>query len=135
MQDPKIILADEPIASLDPMNAQIVMQTLRRIMTRTVRTIICNLHTLDTARRYCDRVVACAMAGRLRWRAAEADGRRGARDLRADEDFSEAATSTEIETLEPVVPAPVAARRPTANSSSPTDTRAREPPAFRWRYP
>ncbi|GAB5429266.1 MAG: hypothetical protein Devi2KO_27250 [Devosia indica] len=31
MQDPRIILADEPIASLDPMNAQVVMDTLRRI--------------------------------------------------------------------------------------------------------
>ncbi|NEU36332.1 ATP-binding cassette domain-containing protein, partial [bacterium LRH843] len=31
MQDPKIVLADEPIASLDPMNAQIVMDDLRRI--------------------------------------------------------------------------------------------------------
>ena len=34
MQDPRIILADEPIASLDPMNAQIVMDTLRRIHKR-----------------------------------------------------------------------------------------------------
>ena len=38
MQDPKIILADEPIASLDPMNAQVVMDTLRRIHDEDGRT-------------------------------------------------------------------------------------------------
>jgi phosphonate transport system ATP-binding protein len=57
MQDPKIILADEPIASLDPMNAQVVMDTLRRIHDEDGRMILANLHTLDTARRYCDRVI------------------------------------------------------------------------------
>ncbi|MEM9763731.1 MAG: phosphonate ABC transporter ATP-binding protein, partial [Pseudomonadota bacterium] len=57
MQDPAIILADEPIASLDPMNAQIVMEALRRIHEEDGRMVICNLHTLDTARRYCDRVI------------------------------------------------------------------------------
>ena len=46
MQDPKIILADEPIASLDPMNAQIVMDSLRAIHEEDGRTVICNLHTL-----------------------------------------------------------------------------------------
>ena len=54
---PSIILADEPIASLDPMNAQIVMDSLRRIHDEDGRTVIANLHTLDTARRYCDRLV------------------------------------------------------------------------------
>jgi phosphonate transport system ATP-binding protein len=58
MQDPKIILADEPIASLDPMNAQVVMDTLRRIHDEDGRMVVANLHTLDTARRYCDRVIA-----------------------------------------------------------------------------
>ena len=57
MQDPKIILADEPIASLDPMNAQVVMQSLRDIHEEDGRMVIANLHTLDTARRYCDRVI------------------------------------------------------------------------------
>ncbi len=51
MQDPKVILADEPIASLDPMNAQIVMEALRRIHDEDGRMVIANLHTLDTARR------------------------------------------------------------------------------------
>ena len=51
MQNPKIVLADEPIASLDPMNAQLVMEDLRRIHDEDGRTVIANLHTLDTARR------------------------------------------------------------------------------------
>ncbi|WP_424979726.1 phosphonate ABC transporter ATP-binding protein [Leisingera sp. S232] len=57
MQEPKIILADEPIASLDPMNARAVMEALRRIHEEDGRTVIANMHRLDTVRRYCDRVV------------------------------------------------------------------------------
>ncbi|TLP64375.1 phosphonate ABC transporter ATP-binding protein [Parasedimentitalea maritima] len=101
MQDPRIILADEPIASLDPMNAQTVMEALRRIHEEDGRTIIANLHTLDTARRYCDRVVGMR-DGRIVF-----DGlpeqltTSVAREIYgAGADFSEAATSTSIETLE-----------------------------------
>ena len=57
VQEPEIMLADEPIASLDPRNAQIVMEALRTINQEDGITVICNLHTLDTARRYCDRVI------------------------------------------------------------------------------
>lgn len=56
-QEPKMILADEPIASLDPLSAQVVMQSLREINDRDGLPVICNLHTLDTARNYCDRVI------------------------------------------------------------------------------
>ncbi len=56
-QDPKMVLADEPIASLDPLSAEVVMKSLRGIRDRDNLTVICNLHTLDTARRYCDRVI------------------------------------------------------------------------------
>ncbi|MEY4697365.1 MAG: phosphonate transporter ATP-binding protein [Pseudomonadota bacterium] len=101
MQDPKLILADEPIASLDPMNAQIVMESLRRIHEEDNRTVIANLHTLDTARRYCDRVIGMR-DGRIVF-----DGRPEqltlgvARDIYgADPSFSEAATSTSLETLD-----------------------------------
>ncbi|MEL6737222.1 MAG: phosphonate ABC transporter ATP-binding protein, partial [Pseudomonadota bacterium] len=52
MQNPKAILADEPIASLDPRNAQVVMESLREINRRDGITVITNLHTLDTARAY-----------------------------------------------------------------------------------
>jgi len=56
-QQPKMILADEPIASLDPVSAEVVMKSLREIHERDRLTVICNLHTLDTARAYCDRVI------------------------------------------------------------------------------
>nr|WP_126976143.1 phosphonate ABC transporter ATP-binding protein [Frigidibacter oleivorans] len=106
MQDPKVILADEPIASLDPMNAQVVMDALRRIHEEDGRTVIANLHTLDTARRYCDRVIGMR-AGRIVF-----DGTpdllttQAAREIYgADDSFSEAATSTSIDTLEANAPA------------------------------
>ena len=101
MQDPKIILADEPIASLDPMNAQVVMQALRRIHEEDGRMVICNLHTLDTARRYCDRVIGMR-AGRIVFDATPDKLTTDmAREIYgAGEEFSEAATSTEIETLD-----------------------------------
>ena len=59
MQGPKVILADEPIASLDPRNAQIVMDSLRDINAEGI-TVITNLHTLDTARAYCERIIGMA---------------------------------------------------------------------------
>ncbi|MDS7595842.1 phosphonate ABC transporter ATP-binding protein [Agrobacterium tumefaciens] len=64
MQSPKMVLADEPIASLDPLNAKIVMDALRDINEREGITVITNLHTLDTARNYCERIVGMA-AGRV----------------------------------------------------------------------
>ena len=64
MQRPDIILADEPIASLDPMNAKVVMEALADINRRDGITILCNLHTLDTARACCGRIIGMA-AGRI----------------------------------------------------------------------
>ncbi|PRD37814.1 UNVERIFIED_CONTAM: phnC2 [Trichonephila clavipes] len=97
MQDPRIILADEPIASLDPMNAQIVMDTLKRINVEDGRMVIANLHTLDTARRYCDRVIGMR-DGRIVFDGTPEQLSTGvARDIYgADDSFNEAATSTSI---------------------------------------
>ena len=64
VQDPDIILADEPIASLDPRNTKIVMDALLRINKHFGITVICNLHSLDLARNYCDRLIGMA-AGRV----------------------------------------------------------------------
>ena len=99
MQDPKIILADEPIASLDPMNAQIVMDTLKRINVEDGRMVIANLHTLDTARHYCDRVIGMR-DGRIVFDGTPDQLTTGvARDIYgADASFNEAATSTAIPT-------------------------------------
>lgn len=58
MQEPRVLLADEPIASLDPHNARLVMDALRQINRQDGLTVLTNLHHLDTAREYCDRVVA-----------------------------------------------------------------------------
>lgn len=101
MQDPKVILADEPIASLDPMNAQIVMDALRRIHEEDGRMVVANLHTLDTARKYCDRVIGMRK-GRIVFDGAPEQLTTGvARDIYgAGADFSEAATSTDLETAE-----------------------------------
>ncbi|MEQ9608201.1 MAG: phosphonate ABC transporter ATP-binding protein [Kiloniellaceae bacterium] len=60
LQDPKVILADEPIASLDPRNAAKVMDALAAINREEGLTVLCNLHTLDTARHYCDRIIGMA---------------------------------------------------------------------------
>ncbi|WP_193335535.1 phosphonate ABC transporter ATP-binding protein [Devosia beringensis] len=60
IQNPSMILADEPIASLDPRNARLVMDALRTINQQDKITVICNLHTLDAARAYCDRIVGMA---------------------------------------------------------------------------
>ncbi len=99
MQAPKMLLADEPIASLDPMNAQVVMDALRRINTEDGLTVICNLHTLDTARHYCDRVIGMH-EGRVVFDGAPADLTTDvARKIYgADENFKEAMTSTSIDT-------------------------------------
>jgi len=64
MQQPKMVLADEPIASLDPLSAEKVMTALREIRDRDHLTVLCNLHTLDTARTYCDRVIGM-LEGRI----------------------------------------------------------------------
>jgi phosphonate transport system ATP-binding protein len=60
VQEPEIILADEPVASLDPRNAKIVMDALQRINRHFGLTVLCNLHSLDLARGYCDRLVGMA---------------------------------------------------------------------------
>jgi phosphonate transport system ATP-binding protein len=64
MQKPETLLADEPIASLDPINAKLVMDALADLNQRDGITVICNLHTLDTARAYCRRIIGMA-AGRI----------------------------------------------------------------------
>lgn len=64
MQQPNTLLADEPIASLDPLNAKLVMDALADLNKRDGITVICNLHTLDTARAFCRRIVGMA-AGRI----------------------------------------------------------------------
>jgi phosphonate transport system ATP-binding protein len=64
VQEPQIILADEPVASLDPRNTRVVMDALASINSRYGITVLCNLHSLDLARHYCSRLIGLA-SGRL----------------------------------------------------------------------
>jgi phosphonate transport system ATP-binding protein len=57
MQRATVILADEPIASLDPNSARIVMQSLHDLQKYDGKTVIVTLHQVEYARQYCDRVI------------------------------------------------------------------------------
>ena len=58
MQKPKLLLCDEPIASLDPKTAENIMDYLKKIVTELKITCIVNLHQVDIAKKYSDRVIA-----------------------------------------------------------------------------
>ncbi len=57
MQEPKLLLADEPVASLDPVLAHSILQYLEQLNKEGI-TVICSLHFLDLVHRYATRVVA-----------------------------------------------------------------------------
>jgi phosphonate transport system ATP-binding protein len=58
IQDPDMILADEPVASLDPVLAHSIMQYLEKINADEGVSVLCSLHFLDLVHRYADRVIA-----------------------------------------------------------------------------
>ncbi len=58
MQDPEILLADEPVASLDPATSHSIMKFLEQANKEFKKTIVCNLHFLSLVRQYTTRVVA-----------------------------------------------------------------------------
>jgi phosphonate transport system ATP-binding protein len=60
VQEPRLVLADEPIASLDPHNATRVMDALRTINREEGITVLTNLHQVGTAKSYCDRILGMA---------------------------------------------------------------------------
>ncbi|WP_448544203.1 phosphonate ABC transporter ATP-binding protein [Roseiflexus sp.] len=57
VQQPKMLLCDEPIASLDPGSAKVIMDTLRDINTTMGITVLVNLHQVDVALRYARRII------------------------------------------------------------------------------
>jgi phosphonate transport system ATP-binding protein len=57
MQEPKLILADEPVASLDPVLSHSILQYLEQLNKEGI-TVICSLHFLDLVHRYASRVIA-----------------------------------------------------------------------------
>ena len=58
MQKPKLLLCDEPIASLDPKTAENIMDYLKKIVSELKITCIVNLHQIDIAKKYSDRIIA-----------------------------------------------------------------------------
>ncbi|MGI6247736.1 MAG: phosphonate ABC transporter ATP-binding protein [Pseudochelatococcus sp.] len=58
IQKPAILLADEPVASLDPASSRTVMNTLKKINEEDGITVFCNLHDLAIARDYCNHIIA-----------------------------------------------------------------------------
>jgi phosphonate transport system ATP-binding protein len=58
IQEPEMILADEPVASLDPVLAHSIMQYLEQINKQDGVTVLCSLHFLDLVHRYADRAIA-----------------------------------------------------------------------------
>ncbi|WP_234197034.1 phosphonate ABC transporter ATP-binding protein [Pseudacidovorax sp. NFM-22] len=58
MLDPPLVLADEPVASLDPQTSHDVLDLLRRQARERGATVLCSLHQLDLAREFADRIVA-----------------------------------------------------------------------------
>ncbi|EPE4836201.1 phosphonate ABC transporter ATP-binding protein [Yersinia enterocolitica] len=59
MQNPKILLADEPVASLDPKNTTRIMNTLQKISEDDIAVVV-NLHSVDLVKEYCTRVIGLA---------------------------------------------------------------------------
>jgi phosphonate transport system ATP-binding protein len=103
VQEPRLLLADEPISSLDPRNASIVMDALLKINREDGITVLCNLHTLDTAKVYCERIIGMKQ-GAFVFDGPPSDlGLNLLRDIYGvgegddDEEFSTAITSTSIE--------------------------------------
>ena len=108
VQQPKIMLADEPIASLDPANASLVMDSLKAINREDGITVLVNLHTLDTARAYSDRIIAMRQ-GRVYFDGTPAqltdDVVRDIYGLKGLREFNEAVTSTSVTSTHSTVPA------------------------------
>ncbi len=58
LQNPQILLADEPVASLDPATSHIVMSDLQKLNRELGMTIICNLHSLELIKQYATKILA-----------------------------------------------------------------------------
>ena len=57
IKKPLLLLADEPVASLDPKAANLILSLLRKINKEFGTTILCNLHQVDLAKKYSDRLI------------------------------------------------------------------------------
>lgn len=75
MQEPKMILADEPVASLDPVLAHSILQHLERLNKEDKITVLCSLHYLDLVQRYSTMVIGLR-AGELVYEGTQEDIRK-----------------------------------------------------------
>jgi len=75
MQDPELMLADEPVASLDPVLAHSILQHLEDLNQEDELTIICSLHYLDLVQRYATSVIGLR-AGKLVYQGSKSDIRK-----------------------------------------------------------
>ena len=57
MQDATILLADEPVASLDPLTARQVLELMRRLQKKQGLTVVMNSHNVEQARTWSDRII------------------------------------------------------------------------------
>jgi phosphonate transport system ATP-binding protein len=83
MQEPKMILADEPVASLDPVLAHSILGHLEKLNQEDKITVLCSLHYLDLVQRYASRVIGLR-DGEIVYRGTREDIRR-----MTDEEFKE----------------------------------------------
>ena len=97
VQEPDLVLADEPVSSLDPANTRVVMDALLRINKHFGITVICNLHSMELTRGYCDRVIGMS-AGRVVFE--------GTPQMLTD------AVARELFELDALPPSPVVSREP-----------------------
>jgi len=109
VQNARVILADEPIASLDPSAARRVMETLARINREQGVAVVVSLHQVDVALRYCPRVVALR-AGQIAY-----DGPASA----LTPAMLHALYGEELEQLIPQTPTPAPAQSPSAPEGTP----------------
>lgn len=92
MQQPRMILADEPVASLDPVLAHSILGYLEQLNREDHITVLCSLHYLDLVQRYGTRVIGLR-AGRLVWKGTR-DDIRGMTDSEFKEIYGEEAVRT-----------------------------------------
>jgi phosphonate transport system ATP-binding protein len=105
-QNPEMILADEPISSLDPVSARNVMDTLARINRQYGITVIANLHQMDYAKEYCTRIIGIN-GGKIVYDGnPEGIGRDMIHEIYRDDKYSERRFEADPETY-PSAPVPV----------------------------
>jgi phosphonate transport system ATP-binding protein len=83
MQDPKMILADEPVASLDPVLAHSILDHLEMLNKEEGISILCSLHYLDLVQQYASRVIGLR-AGEIAYRGTQEEIR-----AMTDDEFKE----------------------------------------------